>query len=662
MSKIRIAFAINDAYTQPLNIAIYSLLKNNPNNNFHIYVLCNSLTLRNQESIRNILKYYSNAKIEVIELKDHTKRFKHFELNIDYISIETYYRYLLAELLPDVDKVIYLDADLFITDDVSALYDTDIHNYYAAGVNDSYINDIDENGNISNNPNYKKMIGFKQEELYINAGVIVMNLKKIRTDKITSVLFENTVKWSKKIRFQDQDIINITMKGKIKELPNSFNYTDHDKIHDKKDATELNIIHCNGVNKPWKNATFADFQLPYVKLYRRYVDEYNILLYGTTNKFAIFTFSTENIGDDIQAIAARRFLPRVDYEINRDKVGGWCNTDANEQVKLITNSWYMHHPHEWPIVDPTIDPLYISMYLEQASRESADRFLSSLSRKKFKDFGKIGARDKSTHDFFVKNGIDSYLSGCMTLTLQRDERIKKSDFILLTDVSKDIYEYVKNSTKRKVIYITNAINSYDSAPSERYNLAEMYLYLYQSAHCVITERLHTALPCLALETPVVLIKKNVPVGGNKNRFAGLGSLAHYYTEKEFLSENVFDINKPSDNPKAYLKLRESLISVTEQFTNFNNTKTFAWSDIPERPLQHVLDELDFIITSKLKDASSGLVQKKYELDSLNETLERDRVVIEALNIEIDKMMGVKKSARRLAGNLRRKIGRSYEGE
>lgn len=54
-------------------------------------------------------------------------------------------------------------------------------------------------------------------------------------------------------------------------------------------------------------------------------------------KYALLTYSTENVGDDIQSIAARRFLPRVDYYIDRDQIGEWENNDKNETVKLIAN-------------------------------------------------------------------------------------------------------------------------------------------------------------------------------------------------------------------------------------------------------------------------------------------------------------------------------------
>ena len=53
-------------------------------------------------------------------------------------------------------------------------------------------------------------------------------------------------------------------------------------------------------------------------------------------KYALYKYSTENVGDEIQSIAARRFLPRVDYYIDRDRIGEWKNKNQDETVKLIT--------------------------------------------------------------------------------------------------------------------------------------------------------------------------------------------------------------------------------------------------------------------------------------------------------------------------------------
>ncbi|WP_392362335.1 glycosyltransferase, partial [Streptococcus suis] len=72
---------------------------------------------------------------------------------------------------------------------------------------------------------YKKSIGFELDELYVNAGVLLMNLEAMRRDNITNLLFAETERLTGQIQFQDQDVINIALKGKIVEVPLRYNYT-----------------------------------------------------------------------------------------------------------------------------------------------------------------------------------------------------------------------------------------------------------------------------------------------------------------------------------------------------------------------------------------------------------------------------------------------------
>lgn len=389
-------------------------------------------------------------------------------------------------------------------------------------------------------------------------------------------------------------------------------------------------------------------------------------------KFALYRYTTENIGDDIQSIAARRFLPRVDYLIDRDRVGEWKNDNPHEVVKLITNGWYMHQPYSWPITDPTIDPLYISMYVEQYDQDAVKNFLSRKSRLNFKKFGKIGARDKNTHSFFAKHNIDSYVSRCITLTMQADKTIKKQDFVLLVDVHKEVYDFVRRSTKRNVLYLTNAVDPLLSQ-EQRDELAEMHLRLYQSAHCVITERLHAALPSLALGTPVLLLKKKDPVGGNVDRLGGLGELCHYYSDEEFMTANVFDVDNPPENPTEYMAYREELINTCRQFTGYSNDNTFSAMNIGNMPLEDILARMEYMKSEGLRTSATGYIRSGQQIVHLNTEIEHrntdiahlhaeiERLNADAANLhaEIERLNGVKASARKLLSNTKRKVTNTY---
>ena len=288
------------------------------------------------------------------------------------------------------------------------------------------------------------------------------------------------------------------------------------------------------------------------------------------DKFALFEYNTENIGDEVQSIAARRFLPKVDYYIDRDNLS---NFKSDYPVKLIMNGWYNRNPKSWPPrADSNIEPLLISMHVSQKDKQVVKSFLSPDSVEFLKKNGPVGARDKTTEEFFIKHNIPSYFSGCVTLTLQRDPEIKKRDFILAVDVSKKVVETIKQRTNRPVIEISVYHFPYLSR-EERLFVAEYFLSLYQSAAAVITTRLHAMLPSLAFETPVLLIKDNQKY--EAKRYEGLAELVRSATEKEFInSPDIFKFDKPTKNPTKYKKIRDSLIKKCSDFTGFNNDKTF----------------------------------------------------------------------------------------
>lgn len=322
-----------------------------------------------------------------------------------------------------------------------------------------------------------------------------------------------------------------------------------------------------------------------------------------TIKYGLFEYTTENIGDEIQSIAARRFLPRVDYYFDRDNID---LTDTHgDTVKLIMNGWYTHKPENFPPLNKDIKPLLISMYVEQHINDgaTAKRFKSKKSKAFFKKNGPVGARDLSTLQYFKDNGIKSYFSGCVTLTLERDERIKDKEYVLAVDVSDAVYDMVRSMTDREVIRIdTNHCS--DMSRDSRFAMAEYFLTLYQSASSVITTRLHCMLPCLALKTPVFAI-----AGREPHRYAGLIDLARHSTEEEFLAnaKNLFSFDNPSPNSDDYMKIRNKLIKKCSAYTGYDSSGSYF-----------TYESLDSLLESnEFTNAVSSVFQASFKMENLN---------------------------------------------
>lgn len=239
MKKMDVAFCINNAYIAKIAVAMVSLLENHPSDYFHFYIFSSDLTDESIKYLNRLHSRYKNFEVNKVDIP--TDLFKSLKLNIEHISIETYYRYAIAELLPEVDKILYLDADIAVNKNISELYDTDISEYYLAGVEDYFIK----------TEKHKEKIGLTDKDTYINAGILLMNLQKLRQDGMCQKFIKATEDLWGRIEYQDQDIINIMCKGKIKQVDSIYNFAKANMRYEADKQKNACIIHYTGKKKPW---------------------------------------------------------------------------------------------------------------------------------------------------------------------------------------------------------------------------------------------------------------------------------------------------------------------------------------------------------------------------------------------------------------------------
>ncbi len=221
--------------------------------------------------------------------------------------------------------------------------------------------------------------------------------------------------------------------------------------------------------------------------------------------------NTDNIGDDIQSYAAKRFLPRIDAVIDRESMDSFrLESGQTEPISVIMNAWFMHKKYNWPPAGQ-INPLFISMHVSVCGdlHRIGDRFLDGLGGAYLRRFEPIGARDHSTLSLLEKKGIRAYFSGCLTLTLSLPDTFEKSDEVILTDVNPAIAATLKKQFPgenwQSVTHYVDPAAISTLTLDERFDAVEALLHRYKRAKCVVTQRLHCALPCLALGTPVLLL-------------------------------------------------------------------------------------------------------------------------------------------------------------
>lgn len=284
--------------------------------------------------------------------------------------------------------------------------------------------------------------------------------------------------------------------------------------------------------------------------------------------------TTTNLGDDIQTYAAVKLLPHVDYVLTREKLDTF-HSENDEPVAVVMNAWWMWEKWNWPPAE-CIYPLMISMHINnydyhRSSTPIQGEWVEGIGGDYFRAYGPVGARDMTTVDFFRGHGIDTYFSGCLTLTLPRQKQTPDAGtYVCLVDLKPELEakarEWLKD-TGLEIRVMTHKCDyrTKETTMEERMQRVEDVLTIYQNAKMVITRRLHVTLPCLALNVPVISIV-NLSDAGNYTRWAPYSDWVKYISEEDFISHNFeYDFQNPPENPQDFLPIRESLIKRVQDF-------------------------------------------------------------------------------------------------
>jgi lipopolysaccharide biosynthesis glycosyltransferase len=114
----------------------------------------------------------------------------------------TWYRILLPELLPELDRVLHLDSDVIVRESIGPLWETDLSGSYLAAVTNVF--EPQHRGHPAN-------LGLAAEADYFNAGVSLMNLEQMRRDDVTPALREYAVANPEICFFFDQEPLNVVL-------------------------------------------------------------------------------------------------------------------------------------------------------------------------------------------------------------------------------------------------------------------------------------------------------------------------------------------------------------------------------------------------------------------------------------------------------------------
>lgn len=234
---IHIGFGLHDKdghYSVWVGTVMQSILEHTDSRIcFHI-LHDETLSIENKYKLKKVARSgFSIVEFHKIDEND----FSVVKNQMSRFTIGAMFRCSLPELLPDLNRIIYLDADLFVNRDIKELWDVDVREYYLAGV-------ADEGVAVHYHPRILNKYPEIKKESYFNLGVLYMNLKKLREFGNLKKLVVDFLIENPEADLPDQDALNVLFHNKVLYLDGNWNQFVY--LHRKDNVEKLDkaVFHC----------------------------------------------------------------------------------------------------------------------------------------------------------------------------------------------------------------------------------------------------------------------------------------------------------------------------------------------------------------------------------------------------------------------------------
>ena len=235
-------FLSSDNNYATLVAACMTSILSNTKSFIEFYVLDGGITPDNVENIKSLKHTFDNFSIEFIQI-DYEKMLSDFTLT-KRLTKSAFSRLLIPDLKPQINRAIYLDTDIILTDDISELYNEDLTNYTIGAVWEEFNQYIFY-------PERKICMEFNDKHKYFNSGVLLIDCKQWRQDRIFNKLVEIEKIYKDRKKTNDQDILNKCFENNYKILPRKYNYLTPNFVYYENDK-DIILRHMVGRIRPWQ--------------------------------------------------------------------------------------------------------------------------------------------------------------------------------------------------------------------------------------------------------------------------------------------------------------------------------------------------------------------------------------------------------------------------
>lgn len=245
-----------NSYGRHLGATLLSVLKNSKEN-WNINIIYENLSSESKSRLNEMVKSY-NSNINYIEMnKEILKKFK---VGVGtHLSSIVFARLFIPEFLKNEEKAIYLDCDIVALKPLEKLYEMDLNGKSIGVILDGK---KDQKSSL-------QRLNLSLDRTYFNAGVMVMDLKKLRENSKFLKTIDYCLNPDRELQLNEQDALNIMFENDYMINDVIWNYTHGNSEENNCLEIEIGIVHFTGDIKPWDCRSYS----PYKHLYWRYLNE-----------------------------------------------------------------------------------------------------------------------------------------------------------------------------------------------------------------------------------------------------------------------------------------------------------------------------------------------------------------------------------------------------
>ena len=264
--SINIAICVDERGANQIRVLLYSIEVNNPGGGT-IYLVYEHLSDKQKQALETLGAQFTRFKLQLLPLSATDKYLlKQISLRNAHLPLSTYYRILLPYLLPEVDRVLYLDYDVLVINELTSLYNANLNHHFLGVVRDLGVIVKEDWSKSLFNDSYRD---------YFNAGVLLMDLAAFRKYGVSWKLHQFIVASTPFFSLEDQDALNLFFKDAVEYLDLDYNYVTRLFLNalpaEERSLEQIKILHFLGSEKPWQEALNYPLQLQLpTQIYRSY--------------------------------------------------------------------------------------------------------------------------------------------------------------------------------------------------------------------------------------------------------------------------------------------------------------------------------------------------------------------------------------------------------